>query len=206
MDITPRRNLTLQVIQLLSIVEDKGIIAGSYPLWLWDTQALWKPSDIDVFSYFQWGYDSIKGSLHAAGYRLTFETERATSWTPPSIKGHTALKVQLIKPMPECVNMQTHLDRFDISVSQFALYNPREIYCTDIAHYDVELQQCRIVDDHNDAIIDLRRIMKYHAKGYKVMFSDLIAILEKWSNRDRSQELIDKYLGFSQNRKMEDYQ
>lgn len=183
------RKIPASTEELLDIIKGHGVIAGSYPLWLYDEGATWTPSDIDIFSFSEISFGYITAKLIVRGYKTAHTSNWATTYFNPA-----GLKVQLVRPLPDRDDMETVVSRFDISVSQFALLTPTEVWGTDIAKYDVDREQCRIVRGHNNSLVDLQRLMKYNAKGYRVLPSDLIYVLEKW---DSNPALIEKYLKMS---------
>lgn len=95
-DFVPHNNTTIgsQLAELFFIIEDAGVIAGNYAAYyalqniLLDpydptSRVSWEPSDIDVFTFTEAGYNEIYTHMNAAGYVFEIETGNATTFTSP---------------------------------------------------------------------------------------------------------------------------
>lgn len=164
---------------LLTMIRDRGYIAGSFAAWACSYRVEpWLPTDIDIFAISDEAYKGLTDDLIChPDYFLGSENELVTTFES-NIPG--VLPIQVVRPSPDWKTLPDDLiNSFDLNVCRAVIISKTECICDEDAG-DVYGKVLLV----NNPLKTFKRIIKYSARG--VMFSDheMLKVFRAWDSTD----------------------
>lgn len=188
--------------QLVEALAPHGVIAGgaARDVFFGTHEA----EDIDVFCTDVHTEAEVERKLSVMGYNVYDTTYNATTY-----RRGDELPVQVIFPQVDYVGRQRYgnymqiMERFDFTCNQFALLPDNDPELVEVAwtHVSRAAAKDKVVASVFDAdpIDHMGRLMKYHAKGYKVGRSQIIQQFLNWQalTDEQREKFVDHHTDYA---------
>lgn len=168
-----------QIEQLLTFINGRGYIAGSFAAWACSyMDQCWLPNDIDIFATTDEHAASMVDELNRGSQY--WEYERNDLVTTFKAECEPNLGIQIIKPSPAWKTLPDDIiNSFDLGVSRAVIIAPNTAIC-DTSAGTFYGKVLRI----NNPLRTMKRIAKYTARGVEFSDHELLKVFRAWDATD----------------------
>ena len=168
-----------QIDALLTMIGNRGYIAGSFAAWACSYRAdPWKPSDIDIFAVSDEAAKWLRLELTMhPDYFLKDENELVTTYEAIDPR---MLGIQVVRPSPDWKTLPDDLiNSFDLNVCRAVIISKTECICDEDSG-DIYGKVLLV----NNPLKTFKRIIKYSARGVEFSDHEMLKVFRAWDSTD----------------------